>query len=76
MGHLFLPVIFAYLYDSFIFRSKMEESKTIIEECEQSEEMPPPAAPTSQQKAELERIEEQKLKTKFPGTSVRSSMNE
>jgi len=49
----------------------MEESKTIIEECEQSEEMPPPAAPTSQQKAELERIEEQKLKTKFPGVPSR-----
>lgn len=46
----------------------MDESKTIVEE---SEEMPPPAAPTSQEKAEIEKMEEQKLKSKFPGMPSR-----
>eukprot|EP00088_Acartia_fossae_P070575 TRINITY_DN949_c0_g1_i1.p1 TRINITY_DN949_c0_g1~~TRINITY_DN949_c0_g1_i1.p1 ORF type:complete len:157 (-),score=44.29 TRINITY_DN949_c0_g1_i1:691-1161(-) len=44
----------------------MEEKKVVEEES--GEEMPPPPAPqpTSQQKAEIEKLEEQKLKSKFP----------
>ncbi len=41
----------------------MADKKTIVEE---GEEMPPPPAPTSQEKADIEKLEEQKLKSKFP----------
>jgi hypothetical protein len=41
----------------------MDDKKTIVEE---GEEMPPPPAPTSQEKADIEKLEEQKLKSKFP----------
>jgi len=44
----------------------MDEKKTIVEEVE-GEEMPPPANPSSQEKADIEKQEEQKLKNKFPG---------
>eukprot|EP00088_Acartia_fossae_P065546 TRINITY_DN80842_c0_g1_i1.p1 TRINITY_DN80842_c0_g1~~TRINITY_DN80842_c0_g1_i1.p1 ORF type:complete len:157 (-),score=45.05 TRINITY_DN80842_c0_g1_i1:432-902(-) len=44
----------------------MEDKKIIVEENE-SEEMPPPPPPSSQEKAEIEKMEEQKLKSKFPG---------
>ena len=52
----------------------MAENKSIAEEVvgeKAGDEMPPPAAPTSQQKAEIERLEEQKLKSKFPGVPNR-----
>ena len=47
----------------------MDDKKTIVEE---GEEMPPPPAPvpTSQEKAEIEKLEEQKLKSKFPSKSM------
>lgn len=44
----------------------MDEKKTIVEEAE-GEEMAPPPVPTSREKAEIEKQEEQKLKSKFPG---------
>ena len=76
-----LPVFmfhYSIIYDLLIFisiyylkcdfkREIMDDKKTIVEEAE-GEEMPPPAAPTSQEKAEIEKMEEQKLKSKFPGT--------
>jgi len=45
-----------------------EETKTIIEEQEESPEiaMPPPP----EKSIDIEKIEEQKLKSKFPGTST------
>ena len=52
----------------------MDDKKTIVEEAE-GEEMPPPAAPTSQEKAEIEKMEEQKLKSKFPGTISVAKIN-
>jgi len=47
---------------------KMEEEKSTGVE---SETMPPPPEPTKQQKVEIEKMEEQKLKTKFPGMPAR-----
>jgi len=47
---------------------KMEEEKSPSPE---SMVMPPPAEPSKQQKVELEKIEEQKLKSKFPGLPAR-----
>ena len=52
-----------------MFSERMEEKKTIVEENE-GDEMPPPAPPTSQEKAEIEMMEEQKLKSKFPGNRL------
>ena len=51
----------------------MDDKKTIVEE---GEEMPPPPAPvpTSQEKAEIEKLEEQKLKSKFPSKSILLSL--
>ena len=46
----------------------MEEEKSPSPE---SMVMPPPAEPSKQQKVELEKIEEQKLKSKFPGLPAR-----
>ena len=49
----------------------MEDQKTIVEESDGDEIITPP---TPEQKAEIEKLEEQKLKSKFPGwvTFVRS----
>lgn len=42
----------------------MEDQKIIVEESEVDEIITPP---TPEQKAEIEKLEEQKLKSKFPG---------
>ena len=42
----------------------MMDAKKVIEE--EGEEMPPPPPPTQQEKADIEKLEEQKLKSKFP----------
>ncbi len=42
----------------------MEDQKIIVEESEGDEIITPP---TPEQKAEIEKLEEQKLKSKFPG---------
>ena len=44
----------------------MDDDKTIHEEGEEVD-----SPPTSQDKAEIEKIEEQKLKSKFPGRQLR-----
>ena len=43
----------------------MDDDKTIHEEGEEVD-----SPPTSQDKAEIEKIEEQKLKSKFPGRQL------
>ena len=47
----------------------MDDKKTIVEKGEKMPP-PPPPVPTSQEKAEIEKLEEQKLKSKFPSKSI------
>jgi len=48
----------------------MDEKKIIQEETE-GDDMPPPPPPTQQEKVDIEKAEEQKLKSKFPSMPAR-----
>jgi len=45
-----------------------DETPKVVAEAEA---MPPPTEPTKQQKVDIEKLEEQKLKSKFPGMPAR-----